>query len=77
MGRDGALGAREIVNAGGSVLVQSSDTCVVPSMPRAVVEAGLAEQILPLSQIADELVRRVQRSTSFRASLRTLTQREI
>jgi two-component system chemotaxis response regulator CheB len=77
MGRDGALGARDVVAAGGSVIVQSSDTCVVPSMPRAVVDAGLAELILPLGQLAEELVRRVQRSTSFRAPPRALSQREI
>ena len=77
MGRDGALGARDIVSAGGSVIVQSSDTCVVPSMPRAIVDAGLAELILPLGQLADELVRRVQRSTNFRAPSRALSQREI
>ena len=77
MGRDGALGARDIVQAGGSVIVQSSDTCVVPSMPRAVVDAGMAELILPLAQLSDELVRRVQRATSFRAPPRALSQREI
>ncbi len=77
MGRDGALGARDLVSAGSSVIVQSADTCVVPSMPRAVVEAGCAESILPLQHLAEELVRRVQRSTSFRAPPRALSQREI
>ena len=77
MGHDSALGARAIVEAGGTVLAQSPETCVVPSMPRSVIDAGLAETVLPLPQIADELVRRVQRSPSFRAPARALSQREM
>lgn len=64
MGRDGAHGAGDIVAAGGAVLVQSSETCVVPSMPDAVASAGLAELALPLERLADELVARVLRSTA-------------
>lgn len=77
MGRDGARGARDIVTAGGSVVAQSPDTCVVPSMPRAVIDAGLADLVLPLGNLADELVRRVQAPTGFRASARALSQREM
>ncbi|MEI9937580.1 MAG: chemotaxis response regulator protein-glutamate methylesterase [Pseudomonadota bacterium] len=62
MGGDGARGARNIVDAGGVVVVQSAETCVVPSMPGAVVAAGLADRVLPLAQLAAELVWRVQRS---------------
>lgn len=77
MGRDGANGARAIVEAGGAVLAQSTDTCVVPSMPRAVIDAGLADTVLPLQHLSSELLRRVQRSPSLRAPSRALTQREI
>jgi two-component system chemotaxis response regulator CheB len=61
MGQDGARGARNIVEAGGAVLVQSAETCVVPSMPGAVVAAGLADKVLPLDQLAGELVWRARR----------------
>jgi len=44
MGKDGALGARAIADAGGYVLVQDFDTCVVASMPRAVVDIGASHQ---------------------------------
>jgi two-component system chemotaxis response regulator CheB len=64
MGRDGSRGAADIVAAGGAMLVQSSDTCVVPSMPEGVANAGLAEMALPLEQLGDELVSRVSRSRS-------------
>jgi two-component system, chemotaxis family, protein-glutamate methylesterase/glutaminase len=64
MGQDGARGAADISAAGGSILVQSSDTCVVPSMPEAVATAGLAEAALPLERLGDELVLRVRRSAN-------------
>lgn len=60
MGRDGTFGAREIVAAGGVMLVQDAESCVVPSMPEGVASAGLAEMALPLEQLGDELVSRVR-----------------
>ena len=55
MGRDGADGARRLVEAGGSVMAQNEATCAVWGMPRAVTEAGLACAVLP----PDKLARRV------------------
>ena len=46
MGRDGALGARCVVDAGGTILVQNRETSAVWGMPRAVAEEGLASAIL-------------------------------
>ncbi len=76
MGQDGARGARDIVEAGGAVIVQSADTCVVPSMPGAVVAAGLADKVLPLSQLAHELVSRVRKSVAERPRVTELPRRE-
>lgn len=76
MGRDGARGARNIVEAGGAVLAQSAETCVVPSMPGAVVESGLADRVLPLDELADELVRRVRSSANTRPLLSVVQRRE-
>jgi len=45
MGHDGTRRARDIVDAGGSLVVQNAATCVVPSMPQGVVDAGLASAI--------------------------------
>lgn len=42
MGRDGAEGARAMVERGMPVLAQSPESCVVAGMPGAVIEAGLA-----------------------------------
>jgi len=55
MGRDGLLGAGDLVAAGGSVLAQDEATSVVWGMPGAVANARLAQAILP----PDELARRI------------------
>lgn len=60
MGADGQKGAEAIRAAGGSVIVQDEATSVVWGMPGSVVRAGAADQVLPLDQIASEIVRRVR-----------------
>ena len=52
MGQDGALGLKEIQEAGGATLVQDEATSVVWGMPGEAVELGAADEILPLSRIA-------------------------
>jgi two-component system chemotaxis response regulator CheB len=52
MGTDGLAGARELVAAGGSVIVQDEESSVVWGMPGAVAQAGLASAILPTAGIA-------------------------
>ena len=59
MGQDGMRGAEAIVQAGGAVIAQDEASSVVWGMPRAVTEAGLARQVLPLTAIAIEMQRAV------------------
>lgn len=61
MGQDGRLGAEAIRHAGGQVIVQDEATSVVWGMPGAVARDGLADKVLPLSGIAQEIVRRVEK----------------
>jgi two-component system chemotaxis response regulator CheB len=61
MGRDGLRGTEAIVAAGGSALAQDQQSSVVGSMPGAVADAGLAEAVLPLDEIAVHIVRRTAR----------------
>jgi two-component system chemotaxis response regulator CheB len=56
MGYDGTSGARHIKAAGGRVIVEHESTSVVYGMPRSVVEAGLADRVIPLPKIAPALV---------------------
>ncbi len=55
MGSNGVDGARLIKTQGGIVIAQDEATCVVYGMPRAVVEAKLADTILPVDDIAAEI----------------------
>ncbi|HEY6759719.1 MAG TPA: chemotaxis-specific protein-glutamate methyltransferase CheB [Baekduia sp.] len=52
MGKDGLEGAKAVRAHGGRVLVEAESTCTVYGMPRAVVEADLADEIVPLHQLA-------------------------
>ena len=59
MGQDGLRGCEHIREAGGRVLAQDQASSVVWGMPGAVAGAGLADAILPLAAMADEINRRV------------------
>lgn len=63
MGQDGLDGCRDISAAGGQVVVQDRSTSVVWGMPGQVAEAGLAESVLPVSEIGADIVRRVKASS--------------
>jgi len=59
MGQDGLEGSRAIAAAGGRIVVQDQNTSVVWGMPGHVVNDGLADTVLPCSDIGPEIVRRV------------------
>ncbi|HEX5484068.1 MAG TPA: chemotaxis response regulator protein-glutamate methylesterase [Terriglobia bacterium] len=64
MGQDGLRGCERIREAGGQILAQDEATSVVWGMPGFVVNAGLADKVLPLGKLAAEIV---QRASQFRA----------
>lgn len=64
MGEDGRLGAMAIRNAGGSVIIQDEKSSVVWGMAGAVANAGIADAILPLDELGDEIVRRARKGTT-------------
>ena len=55
MGDDGAAGLKEMRDAGAHTLAQDEATCVVYGMPKAAVEAGVVDHVLPLDAIAGRL----------------------
>ncbi len=61
MGRDGLAGCERVRAAGGAIVVQDRGTAVVWGMPGAVATAGLADQVLPIGEVAAEVVARVDR----------------
>lgn len=52
MGSDGTEGASRIRAAGGRVIAEHESTSVVYGMPRSVAEAGLADWVVPLPEVA-------------------------
>ena len=55
MGADGREGARLVKAHGGTVFAQDRDTSAVWGMPGSVVEAGLADKVVPLDRMADAI----------------------
>lgn len=66
MGSDGALGMQSLKAIGAKTIAQDESTCVVYGMPRAAVELGVVDQVLPLHQIAPAMVEWAQATSSNR-----------
>ncbi len=62
MGSDGVLGAQDIRDAGGDVIIQDEASSVVWGMPGLVHASGLDDAAYPLDCLADEITRRVSQS---------------
>lgn len=61
MGSDGLKGAQAIHARGGQVIAQDAASSVVWGMPGFVANAGIAEAVVPLTEVAQEILRRSQR----------------
>jgi two-component system chemotaxis response regulator CheB len=55
MGSDGKEGAKKIKEKGGVVLAQDAESSVVFGMPKAVIEEGLADEVINLFKIPERL----------------------
>lgn len=64
MGRDGTAGAQVLSKVGASILAQDEASSVVWGMPRAVYEAGLADAVLNLKDMAAAITTRIRGSNS-------------
>ena len=60
IGEDGVEGLRRIIEAGGLTIVESEETAAVSGMPGAAKRAGVAQRVLPLHQIASELIMAIE-----------------
>ncbi len=61
MGDDGRKGACQVKEAGGRVIAESEDTAVIYGMPKQVVNAGAADEILPLQEIPGAILNGIGR----------------
>ena len=59
MGQDGMRGAERLKAQGGRILAQDEATSVVWGMPGTVVNAGLADEVLPLEEVVPAILREV------------------
>lgn len=55
MGKDGAAGALAIKRASGKTFAQDQATSVIYGMPRAAIEAGAIDTVVPLAELAAQL----------------------
>jgi two-component system chemotaxis response regulator CheB len=61
MGYDGLKGTETVKEKGGQVVAQDEATSVIWGMPGAVVQAGLADSVLPIDKITDEIIFRTRK----------------
>ena len=60
MGADGTAGIRNLkVKKKIHVIAQEESTCAVYGMPKSIVKAGMTDQVVPLEQIAQEIIMNV------------------
>lgn len=56
MGSDGMEGVKVLKARGGRALAQNEASCVVYGMPKAIVDAGLADEILDINDVAGAIM---------------------
>lgn len=61
LGKDGCQGCAEVKMAGGRVIVQDPANAVAPPMPKSVVEAGIADEVLELPEVGRAAASAMQR----------------
>ena len=60
MGSDGAVGMEEIRDWGGRTIACDEETSLIFGMPKAAIELGVVDEIVPLYDIAERIVRNVE-----------------
>ena len=59
IGSDGARGMKAIKEAGGGTIAEDESSCVVFGMPKAAIELGCVDEVAPLPQIAQAILRMI------------------
>ena len=60
MGSDGAIGMQAISRAGGTTIAEHESSCIIYGMPRAAIELGAAQHVVPLNLMAIKLMQSIQ-----------------
>jgi len=64
MGEDGTAGLRLLKQSGSTVIAQDEASCVVFGMPKAAIEAGVVDSVVPLAGMAERIATQVRGSPS-------------
>jgi len=57
MGKDGAVGMAAIKKAGGQTIAQDEETSIIFGMPKAAIDLGVIDYVLPISDISRRLIK--------------------
>lgn len=68
MGSDGARGMKAIHDRGGYTIGQDEASCSVYGMPRACAQLGILDRIVPLSQLAGDILWAARSAASLKPS---------
>ncbi|MZP30553.1 chemotaxis-specific protein-glutamate methyltransferase CheB [Heliobacterium undosum] len=60
MGGDGTEGMKLIKSRQGRTIAEDASTCVVFGMPKVAIESGCVDKVVPLTGVADEIVKSLQ-----------------
>jgi len=60
MGTDGAAGLLEMRQAGAGTIAQDENTCVVFGMPKESIKLGAVDKVVPIYQVAQEIIKMVE-----------------
>ena len=66
MGNDGAAGTVAIKQKKGQCLAESEESAVIFGMPQEAIRTGMVDKVLPLSRMAEEILRRCSEQESGR-----------
>ena len=59
VGEDGVEGMKAIKDAGGATIAEDESTCIVYGMPKAAIEMGVVDEVVPLPGIAEAIMKRI------------------
>lgn len=62
MGKDGANGTIVVKEKGGITISEDKSTCTIYGMPRAAYETGKVDKVLPIDEIAYEIVKNTKKA---------------
>jgi len=60
-GDDGAEGIKAIKDAEGITIAEDESTCMIFGMPKAAIETGCVDEVVPLPEIAGAIIKKLRR----------------